>query len=130
MAAARSASRMGGSRASVPRAAASTPARARSTAVPSRSPRTCRRRSTWRATSSSSIRWISEGSLLGLLETIHADDGALPRLDRLLEAEGGLVDLVLEEALFDRGDGTAHRLDPLQVPGGTRLELGRERSTK
>ena len=110
----------------MPRAAASTAARARSTAVPSRS-----RDAPQALDLAGDLVLVDplelDGPLLGLLETVHPDDGALPRLDRLLDAEGGLVDLVLEEAGLDRGDRAAHRVDPLQVLGGARLELVRER---
>ena len=51
--------------------------------------------------------------LLGLGEAVDADDHALARLDLLVPAEGGVLDLALDEALLDRGDGAAELVDPL-----------------
>ena len=48
-------------------------------------------------------------ALLDLLVAVHADDDALAALQLVLEAEGRLGDLALEEVLLDRGDHAAQR---------------------
>ena len=63
---------------------------------------------------------------LGVDEPVHADD-PLPRLDALLDAERGLVDLVLVEARLDRAHGAAHRIDLPDVVGRETFELLGER---
>src|SRR5207249_8860338 len=64
---------------------------------------------------------------LALVEAVDADDHALARLDLLLVAERGLLDLALDEALLDRRDRAAALVDlrnQLTRPG---LELVGER---
>ena len=51
--------------------------------------------------------------LLVLGEAVDADDHALARLDLLVPAERGVLDLALDEALLDRRDGAAELVDPL-----------------
>ena len=51
--------------------------------------------------------------LLVLREPVHAHDHALARLDLLVPAERGLLDLPLDEALLDRCDCAAELVDPL-----------------
>ena len=49
-------------------------------------------------------------SVLG--EPVDADDDPVAGLDGCLEAVGGLLDLALDEAGLDRGDGAAELVDP------------------
>ena len=58
---------------------------------------------------------------------VDADDDPLARLDVRREAERGLLDLVLDEALLDRRDRAAQLVDALDELLGTRLELARQR---
>ena len=67
-------------------------------------------------------RWVEAVQLdlllLGLGEAVDADDHALARLDLLVPAEGGVLDLALDEALLDRRDGAAELVDPLDQLAG------------
>src|SRR5581483_6732619 len=64
---------------------------------------------------------------LGLGEAVDADDRALAALDLLLPLEGGLLDLVLHEALLDRLDRAPELVDALDQLPGACLELVGER---
>ena len=64
--------------------------------------------------------------LVSLGEAVDADDHALARLDFLLPAERRLLDLLLHEALLDRGDGAAEVVDALDQLPRVRFELVRE----
>ena len=61
--------------------------------------------------------------LLRLVELVDADDHALARLDLLLVPERRLLDLLLDEALLDRRDGTASLVDLLDQLGRALLQL-------
>ena len=65
------------------------------------------------------------GLVLG--ERVHPDDHPLAGLDLARVPEGGLLDLVLHEALLDRGHGTPELLDPVDQLERTLLDLHRER---
>ena len=58
-------------------------------------------------------------ALVGLLrELVDADDDAVAGLDGGLEPVGGLLDLALDEAGLDRGDGAAELVDALDQLAG------------
>ena len=67
-------------------------------------------------------------TLVALLsELVDADDDAFAGFDGALEPVGGFLDLTLDEAGFDRGDGAAELIDPFDQRPGVLLELGGER---
>src|SRR5439155_13101666 len=67
--------------------------------------------------------------LLDLLldEMVDAHDHALARLDLARVAEGRVLDLALHPAGFDRGDGAAEVVDPLDQLARALLQVGGER---
>ena len=58
---------------------------------------------------------------------VDADDHPLARLDLLLPAERGALDLALHETPLDSLDGAAERVDALDQLPGARFELVRQR---
>ena len=64
--------------------------------------------------------------LLVHLVLVDADDHLVLALDRLLEAEGRLLDLALRVAALDRRDHAAHRVDAPEVLERLGLELVRQ----
>jgi hypothetical protein len=68
------------------------------------------------------MRW-SRVHAQRLVEPVHAHHDTLAALDRLLDPEGRLVDLILIEALLDRRHGATHPVDPLDVGDRQALEL-------
>ena len=61
-----------------------------------------------------------------LAEAIHADDHAFAALDFPLVPIGGVLNLGLEEARFDRLQGTAHLIDAADIVDGGPLDLVRK----
>ena len=110
---ARSASRIGGSMFSSPRAASRTRASAASRVV-GVALRAHPRRPLELAALGLGVEPVQLDRLLVVLvEAVDADDHALARLDLLLVAERRLLDLVLDEALLDRRDRAAELVDAL-----------------
>ena len=125
---ARSASRIGGSRFAVPRAASATRASAASASVALRSgAHPARALDTDAARPPGSIAWSSIGSSRLERERVDADDHALAALDLLRPPKRGAFDLALHEAALDRRHRAAELVDPLDQVPGARLELVGER---
>ena len=64
----------------------------------------------------------SAGVGLGLLERVHADDDSIPALDLDLVLVRGALNLPLRISAFDRGDHSAHFVDPRDVVARHPLE--------